>query len=42
LDSRNRSRELRTADPWEGRLVLVFALDLQDVEEIGTGGVNLD
>lgn len=34
--------EFGTADPGEGRLVLVFALDLEDIEEVCAGGVDLD
>ena len=34
--------EFGTADPGEGGLVLVFALDLEDVEEVCAGGVDLD
>lgn len=34
--------EFGAADPGEGRLVLVFALDLEDVEEVCAGGVDLD
>lgn len=34
--------EFGPADPGEGWLVLVFALDLEDVEEVGAGGVDLD
>jgi hypothetical protein len=41
-DSEDRSCELGTANPRQGRLVLVFSLDLQDIEEIGTGRVDLD
>jgi hypothetical protein len=34
--------ELGAADPGERGLMLVFALDLKDVEEVCSGGVNLD
>ena len=34
--------EFHAGNPWERRLVLIFALDLEDVEEIGTCGVDLD
>jgi hypothetical protein len=34
--------EFGTADPGEWWLVLVFALDLEDVEEVCAGGVDLD
>ena len=29
-------------DPWEGRLVLVFTADLEQVEEVGAACVNGD
>lgn len=34
--------EFGAADPGERGLVLVFALDLENVEEVGARGVNLD
>lgn len=34
--------ELATRDPWERWLVLVFAADLEEVEEVGCGCVNGD
>ena len=34
--------ELGTGDPGEGRLVLVFAADLEEVEEVGCGCVDGD
>ncbi len=34
--------ELGAGDPGEGRLVLVFAPDLEEVEEVGGGGVDGD
>jgi hypothetical protein len=34
--------EFRAGDPWEGRLVLVFALYLEDVEEVCACGVDFD
>lgn len=34
--------EFGAADPGERGLVLVFALDLEDVEEVCAGGVDLD
>lgn len=38
----NCAGEFGTADPGEWGLVLVFALDLEDVEEVCAGGVDLD
>jgi hypothetical protein len=32
--------ELRSRDPGESRLVLVFAADLEEIKEIGRRGVN--
>lgn len=37
---RDYARELGTGDPWKRRLVLVFAANLQQVEEIGCGCVD--
>ena len=34
--------ELGAGDPGERRLVLVFAADLEEVEEVGCGGVDRD
>lgn len=34
--------EFGATDPGERGLVLVFALDLEDVEEVCAGGVDLD
>lgn len=34
--------ELGAGDPRQGRLVLVFAADLEEVEEIGAAGADLD
>jgi hypothetical protein len=34
--------EFGACDPWEWGLVLVFALDLEQVEEVRAGGVDLD
>ena len=34
--------EFGTGDPGEGGLVLVFAADLEEVEEVGCGGVDGD
>lgn len=34
--------EFGAGDPGEGRLVLVFPLDLEEVEEVGCGGVDGD
>jgi hypothetical protein len=34
--------EFGATDPREWRLVLVFALDLEDVEEVCAGGVDFD
>ena len=31
-----------SSDPWERRLVLVFAAYLEEVEEVGAAGVDLD
>lgn len=36
------SSEFGAADPGERRLVLVFALDLEDVEEVCAGRVDFD
>ena len=36
----NDARELRASNPREGRLVLVLAADLQQVEEVGCRGVD--
>lgn len=41
-ESEDGSCKLGTTDPGEGRLMLVFALDLEDVEEVGAGGVDLN
>lgn len=34
--------KLSASDPWEGRLVLILALDLEQVEEVGARGVDFD
>lgn len=34
--------EFHAGDPWERRLVLVFTLDLEDVEEVCACGVDFD
>lgn len=34
--------KLGTGDPWQRRLVLVFALDLEQVEKVCAGGVDFD
>lgn len=34
--------EFHAGDPWERRLVLVFSLDLEEVEEAGAAGVDFD
>ena len=36
------TREFHAGDPWERWLVLVFALDLEYVEEIRAGGVDFN
>lgn len=36
------ARELDTRDPWQRRLVLVYALDLEEIKEVEAGGVDLD
>lgn len=36
------ARELRACDPGEGGLMLVFAADLEEVEEVGCGSVDGD
>lgn len=38
----NDAGEFGAGDPGEGRLVLVFSLDLEEVEEVGCGGVDGD
>ena len=38
----NDAREFGAGDPGEGGLVLVFATDLEEVEEVGCGGVDGD
>lgn len=41
-NSDNGAGELGATDPGQWRLVLIFALNLEDVEEVGAGGVNLN
>lgn len=38
----NRTSKFGTANPGQRGLVLVFALDLEDIKEIGPGGVDFD
>lgn len=38
----NTAGEFHAGYPWERRLVLVFALDLEDVEEVCAGGVDFN
>lgn len=40
--SDHHAGELAAGDPGEGRLVLVFAADLEQVEEVGAAGADLD
>ena len=39
-DCENGTGEFGARYPGEGRLVLVFASDLEEVEEVGCGGVD--
>lgn len=41
-DGEDGAGEFGAGDPGEGRLVLVFAADLEEVEEVGCGGVDGD
>ena len=34
--------KLSASDPWEGRLVLILALNLEQVKEVGARGVDFD
>lgn len=36
------ARKLHARQPWQGWLVLVFALDLENVEEVGAARADLD
>lgn len=41
-ESGDDAGEFGAGDPGEGGLMLVFPLDLEEVEEVGCGGVNGD
>lgn len=41
-NGQNGTCEFGAPDPWQRRLVLILALNLEQVEEIGAGGVNFD
>lgn len=41
-DGKDGAGKLSASDPWEGWLVLILALDLEQVEEIGARGVDFD
>lgn len=41
-DGKDGAGELSASDPWEGRLVLILALNLEQVEEVGARGVDFD
>lgn len=41
-DGEDGAGKLSASDPWEGRLVLILALDLEQVEEVGARGVDFD
>ena len=41
-DGEDHTGEFTAGDPGEGGLVLVFAADLEEVEEVGAAGADLD
>lgn len=41
-DGKDGASKLSASDPWEGRLVLILALNLEQVKEVGARGVDFD